>query len=338
MIECKKTETASADGVDEIIDRRVALRAVVFGRRKDDNGQKSASELRKLEMLSISMGEVIHRLMVDPTITEIMLNPDGRLWAESLGDGRFFTGSTLEPSVALSVIQLVASDRGTVCDEHSPRLAAELPGTGSRFQAQLPPIVVQPSFSIRKQALLVFTLDDYVEQGVLTPFQRDVIVTEVADSQNILIAGGTGSGKTTLANAVLAEIAATGDRVITLEDTLELQCSAKDHYAMRTVEGKVTLRDLVKDCLRLRPDRIVVGELRDGAALDLLKAWSTGHPGGVTTVHAGGADAALHRLCSVDLVIYIEKDRQTHRRAIKEICTVQGYDTKTQQFTTEIIA
>lgn len=355
MIECENNETASALCDDEKIDRRVELRAVVFGRRREDNQQKSVSDLRKLEMLSISMGEVIHRLMVDPTITEIMLNPDGKLWAESLRDGRFFTGSILEPSVALSIVQLIASDRGAVCDEHSPRLSAELPGTGSRFQAQLPPIVAQPSFSIRKQALLVFTLDDYVEQGVLTPFQRDVIVTEVADSQNILIAGGTGSGKTTLANAVLAEIAATGDRVITLEDTLELQCSAKDHYAMRTVEGKVTLRDLVKDCLRLRPDRIVVGELRDGAALDLLKAWSTGHPGGVTTLHAGGAHTALHRLCSlvgevvaspdpaligraVDLVIYIEKDRRTHRRFIKEICTVKEYDAQDQKFVTEVIA
>ncbi len=335
-------------------DRRLQHRAVIFGRRATDQQGKSETELRKLEMLAISMGEIIHQLMIDPTIIEIMLNPDGKLWAESITTGHYFTGFLIDPITALSVIQLVASDKATVCDEQHPRLSAELPGAGSRFQAQLPPIVSRPAFSIRKPALLVFTLSDYVAQGVLSARQKSLICDAVLARKNILIAGGTGSGKTTLANAVLAEVAATNDRVITLEDTLELQCTAADCYSMRTVENVVTLRDLVKDCLRLRPDRIVVGEVRDGVALDLLKAWSTGHPGGIATVHANGAEAALQRLkalmsevvstpdlsligSAVDLVIYIEKNSTHARRMIREIRAVDRYNTRDSCFITSSI-
>jgi len=179
-----------------------------------------------------------------------------------------------------------------------PFVAASLPGAGERFQGQLPPIVEAPAFAIRKRAKITYTLEDYVEQGVLTPPQLEQIRQAVIDRKNILVAGGTGSGKTTFANAILAEEAFRRDRVIMIEATPELQCSADDCLRLltRPSEPKVTMGDLMRMSLRLRPDRIVVGEVRGPEAYDMIKAWNTGHPGGVATVHANGLDQAVDRL------------------------------------------
>ncbi len=142
----------------------------------------------------------------------------------------------------------------------------------------------------------MFTLADYVAAGIMTAAQADVLRLAVERRKNILVAGGTSTGKTTLTNALLAEVAKTSDRVVLIEDTRELQCAAPNLVALRTKDGVASLSDLVKSSLRLRPDRIPVGEVRGSEALDLLKAWGTGHPGGVGTIHANTALGALRRL------------------------------------------
>ncbi|HXQ16752.1 MAG TPA: ATPase, T2SS/T4P/T4SS family, partial [Caulobacteraceae bacterium] len=176
--------------------------------------------------------------------------------------------------------------------------SATLPETGERFQGAFMPVVSSPAFAIRKRPEVVFTLAEYVTQGIMSEDQAAVIRKAAADHQNILIVGGTGSGKTTLANAILAEPAFSRDRVVIIEDTAELRCSADDQIQMLTkrTEPTVTMTDLVRDTLRLRPDRIIIGEVRDGSALDLLKAWNTGHPGGLATIHANSAAEGLTRL------------------------------------------
>jgi type IV secretion system protein TrbB len=158
------------------------------------------------------------------------------------------------------------------------------------------PVVAAPTFAIRKPAAAVFTLDDYVASGIMRPSQATALRDAVVRRRNVLVAGGTSTGKTTLVNALLAEVAKTGDRVVLIEDTRELQCRAPNLVSLRTKDGVASLSDLVRSSLRLRPDRIPIGEVRGAEALDLLKAWGTGHPGGIGTIHAGTAMGALRRL------------------------------------------
>ena len=178
----------------------------------------------------------------------------------------------------------------------SPRVSAELPESGERFEGLVPPVVAAPCFAIRRQAVAVFTLDDYVAARIMSDLQAELLRAAVRERKNILVAGGTSTGKTTLVNALLAEVATSGDRVVLIEDTRELQCAAPNLVALRTKDGAASLSDLVRSALRLRPDRIPIGEVRGAEALDLLKAWGTGHPGGVGTLHAGSAVGALRRL------------------------------------------
>jgi type IV secretion system protein VirB11 len=193
-------------------------------------------------------------------------------------------------------VRLVAHHVGAEVHSGAPRVSAELPETGERFEGLLPPVVASPAFAIRKPAVAVFTLDDYVAGGIMTAAQAEALRDAVASRQNILVAGGTSTGKTTLTNALLAEVAKTDDRVVLIEDTRELQCAAPNLVALRTKDGVVSLSDLVRSSLRLRPDRIPIGEVRGAEALDLLKAWGTGHPGGIGTIHAGTAIGAVRRL------------------------------------------
>ena len=235
--------------------------------------QTTATSDRTLAMLRTALGPVITYALDDPKVVEIMLNPDGHLWLDKLGVGRFDTDSMLTPDEGERVVRLVASHINQDVTTKAPIISAELPGNGERFEGVLPPVVSAPCFSIRKGAVAVFTLDDYVKAGSLTYDQSEALKYAVTSRQNILIVGGTSSGKTTLANALLSEISDTGDRVLILEDTRELQCKAKDTVALRTHGLNVTLADLVRSTLRLRPDRIIVGEVRGPEALDMLKAW-----------------------------------------------------------------
>ncbi|WP_291078183.1 P-type conjugative transfer ATPase TrbB [Hyphomonas sp.] len=247
-------------------------------------------------MLKTAMGETVAGALDDPSVVEIMLNPDGQLWIERHGKGRENSGQIMRPSEAERVIRLVGSHIGQDVTREFPIVSAELPISGERFEGVLPPVAIAPSFSIRKPAACIFTLEHYISDGTMTSIQAQLLRDCVIRRKSLLIVGGTGSGKTTLANALLHEVAATGDRVVILEDTRELQCDAPDKIALRTQAGSVSMADLVRSTLRLRPDRIVVGEVRGGEALDLLKAWNTGHPGGIATVHANSAADGLNRL------------------------------------------
>ena len=251
---------------------------------------------RGARMLRTALGPAIGRFLEDAGVVEVMLNPDGRLWIDRLSEGLSDTGERLAPEDGERIIRLVAHHVGAEVHTGSPRVSAELPGTGERFEGLLPPVVAAPAFAIRKPAVAVFTLDDYVTTGIMTAEQATALRGGVAARANILVAGGTSTGKTTLTNALLAEVAKTSDRVVIIEDTRELQCAAPNLVAMRTKDGGASLSDLVRSSLRLRPDRIPIGEVRGSEALDLLKAWGTGHPGGVGTIHAGTALGALRRL------------------------------------------
>jgi type IV secretion system protein VirB11 len=258
------------------------------------HGNESLS--RGARMLRTALGPAIARYLEDPAIVEVMLNPDGRLWVDRLREGLVATDDVLIPAHGERIVRLVAHHVGAEVHPGSPRVSAELPETGERFEGLLPPVVTAPTFAIRKPAVAVFTLADYVAAGIMTAAQADVLRLAVERRKNILVAGGTSTGKTTLVNALLAEMAKTSDRVVLIEDTRELQCAAPNLVALRTKDGIASLSDLVKSSLRLRPDRIPVGEVRGSEALDLLKAWGTGHPGGVGTIHANTALGALRRL------------------------------------------
>jgi type IV secretion system protein VirB11 len=258
--------------------------------------QKSEAIIRGARMLRTALGPAIAGFLEDPSIVEVMLNPDGRLWIDRLSEGLSDTGERLSAADGERIVRLVAHHVGSEVHAGSPRVSAELPETGERFEGLLPPVVAAPTFAIRKPAVAVFTLNDYVAAGIMTSDQAEALRTAVAARKNILVAGGTSTGKTTLTNALLAEVAKTADRVVLIEDTRELQCLAPNFVALRTKDGVVSLSDLVRSSLRLRPDRIPIGEVRGAEALDLLKAWGTGHPGGVGTIHAGSALGALRRL------------------------------------------
>lgn len=251
--------------------------------------------MRHLDMLTTSFGKDIVELMQDPNVIEIMLNPDGKLWAESYQKGKYFTGIMFNDKQATNIIKLVAAYHQEIADADHPEVACELPESGARFQGWLPPVATAPTFTMRKRATLIYTLDNYVEAGSLTQEQATQLRNQILERKNLLIAGGTASGKTTFANALLHELKECKDRIIVLEDLPELQISAADCVKLTTT-STVSMRDLVKGILRMRPDRIIIGEVRDGAALELLKAWNTGHPGGICTIHANSPEATISRL------------------------------------------
>ena len=244
------------------------------------------SESRRRQMLRTAFGPAIAAALTDPAVIEVMVNPDGRLWLDKTGTGRIDTGERVAVAEAERIIRLIAAHVRREVNDKSPIVSAELPETGERFEGLIPPVAPAPCFAIRKPAEVLYRLDDYVAARIMSAPQADVLRSAIADRRNIVVVGGTSSGKTTLVNALLAEIAALGERVVILEDTRELRCAAPDCVALRTRPGVVSLADLVRSTLRLRPDRIIVGEVRGPEALDMLKAWNTGHPGGITTVHA----------------------------------------------------
>jgi type IV secretion system protein VirB11 len=280
---------------------------------------------RKLEALHHALGDAVLGALGEAKVVEVLANPDGRLIVDAIGEGRRDTGIRLSAPARERVIRLVAEHVGEPVTREDPRLSGVLP-SGERFQGFLPPVSTQPAFSIRKRPAVIWTLEDYVGQGVMTAGQARTLKASAAARRNILISGGTGSGKTTLANALLAEPAFADDRVFLLEDTPELQCSAWDLVAVltRRFPKPIGVVDLVRDALRMRPDRIVVGEMRDGAAaLETLKAWNTGHPGGLSTLHANSAHEALARLEDLLLEVVVQPPRRAIAQAIDLIVHIQ---------------
>ncbi len=282
------------------------------------------AQTRRRAMLKTAMGPQIASALADGAVIEIMVNPDGALRLDRLGQGCVDTGTRLGPAEVERIIRLVASHIRLEVHAGNPIVSAELPDTGERFEGVLPPVSTAPCFSIRKPAARIYTLADYVADRIMAMPQAECLRQAVAERRNILIAGGTSSGKTTLANALLAEMTDLGERVILIEDTRELQCAAPDCVALRTKAGVVTLAALVRSTLRLRPDRIVVGEVRGPEALDMLKAWNTGHPGGIATVHANSARAALYRLEQLVQEAVVTVPRRLIAEAIDTIVFIAG--------------
>ena len=304
---------------------------------------------RRRAMLRTAMGPDIASALADPLVVEVMVNPDGSLRLDRLGEGRIDTGIVLEAPQVERIVRLVASHARAEVHAAQPIISAELPPhldgrAGERFEGVLPPVSTGPCFSIRKPAQRLYTLDDYAADGIMSAAMAEALRAAVTQRFNILIAGGTSSGKTTLANALLAEMRWVDARVILIEDTRELQSPAPDTVALRTRPGVVSMTDLVRSTLRLRPDRIIVGEVRGPEALDMLKAWNTGHPGGIATVHANSAEAALYRVEqfvqeavvtvprrlvaeAIDLVVFIA-GRGAHR-SVDAITRVAGVDPDT---------
>ncbi|WP_343698800.1 P-type conjugative transfer ATPase TrbB [Caulobacter sp.] len=257
---------------------------------------ETAEKLRTERMLRSALGPLLLAGLDDPGVGELMVNPDGRVWIDRFDAGLMDAELTISAADAERVMRLVAHYVGAEVHAGRPQLSAEFPGTGERFEGQMPPVVAAPTFAIRKPAKALFTLDDYVRTGVMSAEQALVLSEAVRERRNILVVGQTSSGKTTLVNALLEKVAEISDRVILCEDRRELRCAAPNFVSMLTIEGVVSLTDLVRSTLRLRPDRIIIGEVRGPEALDLVKAWGTGHPGGISTLHAGSALGALLRL------------------------------------------
>jgi len=306
--------------------------------------ESTEKQERVREKLLRELGPNIRAALADPQVIEVVLNPDGKLWVERLGEEMQTVGD-MAASNAESLMATIASSLSTTITRERPVLEGELPTDGSRFEGMIPPIVVRPSFAIRKKASRVFSLEEYVGNGIMTEAQRLGIVEAVKSRRNILVVGGTGTGKTTLLNAIILVISEVSPehRVVIIEDTVELQCSSKNVVQLRTSDS-VTMQGLLRVTMRLRPDRILVGEVRGAEALALLKAWNTGHPGGLATVHANDASAGLLRIKqlieeglqggkadpeviaeAVGLVVVIKKTSEAPGRQISEMVRVLGY-------------
>lgn len=296
------------------------MRAAPVGR---DTGERYG------EMMGRYLGPVILDAFADDDVTEIYLNPqDGAVRFDTRSRGRVDSGARLDPHRVEMFLNAVAASLGLMLGADHPRLEAELPALGfrgSRLQGFVPPVTPAPAFNIRKPPAVVYSLDDYVAAGIVSVAQRSEFRRAVFEHRNILIAGGTNSGKTTFANALLKEVTELfpAERIVILEDTVELQCVATDHLALRTGPN-VVLAQLVKSALRTSPNRIVVGEVRGSEALDLLDAWATGHPGGVATVHASSAEGALLRLDRLAQRANVPPQHHLVAEAIHLIVVVEG--------------
>lgn len=309
-----------------------------------------------------ALGADLVALLRRKDVTELYLNPDGCVWYLSYEDGKVLSSIRLDKKKALAIVQLAAGQAGKIVNEDIPDVDTEIPGYGCRFHGNTPPIVSAATFNIRKKASRIFTLTDYVAQGVLNKSYKEYLENAIISRKNILVVGGTGTGKTTFLNALLEAMSrlCPNHRIAAIEDLPELQCPAKDYLPKLTKQdiGRSGIRydqtRLLAGCLRESPDRIILGEVRDGAAFTMLKAWNTGHPGGVCTVHANSAEQGLSRIkllaqedpnaggdlkeligSAIDLVVcivYIEyKDGRKGRR-IEDIIEVKGYNSARDRY------
>lgn len=317
----------------------------------------SESHRRLFEKLHRDLGQSILDALDDNDVNEVLFNPDCSLWIDSSQKGLLRMGA-LPATQGYSIIHGVAGIHHFVVNQRTPRLEAELPCykrmRGERFTAQVPPIVSSPAFTLRKKSETVFTLADYVTTQRMTPTQCHVLKKLIAERKNILVCGGPGSGKTTVTNALIIEAVniEQNQRFVILEDLPELQCKALNQVSMLT-SIDVSMTELLRAAMRMRPDRILMGEVRGAEALDMLKAWNTGCPGGICTVHANGASEAIQRILdlameaglkippiglvrhTIDAIVSIT--RKGHQKGfVSEILTVKDY--QHEQFIFETLA
>jgi type IV secretion system protein VirB11 len=311
---------------------------------------------RNMEKLRFELGGEICAALDDPAVIEIMVNPpDGKIWLDIIATGIKYTGETIPAARTLAAIGTIAAMLKTEVNDRIPILQGELPIGGARVEATIPPVSKSPGITIRKHSSVVFPMTQYVDEKRITVEGHAFLREALRTRKNILVAGGTGSGKTTFVNSLLAMLRdiCPADRILLLEDTPELRCEMENVYSMCTVtsvagKSEVSMQTLVQTSLRQRPDRIIVGEVRSGVALDLLKSWNTGHPGGICTVHANSAESSLIRLEqlisevsvnsmkalvgeAVDVVVFLKRRAGTGP-AVTEIMTVKGYDGKSGEY------
>ncbi len=305
------------------------------------NQTQSTYDARGLSRLLNDFGSDILNALKDSFINEIMLNCDGSLFIEHKNNGMMKIGQ-LDPIKAAVIIRTLASILGKELSNNSPILSGELPFDGSRFEGLLPPLTAKPIFSIRKHNALSLPLADLVKNKMLNEKEAEFLKEAIAKRRTIIVSGSTGCGKTTLINALLNELShiCPQDRVISIEDTKELNIKVKNKVALFTSQTS-DMSVLLKSALRLRPDRLIVGEVRGCEALDLIDAFSTGHSGGFTTLHAGSIEQALKRLTllisrhehaprlieptlaeAIDLIVQL---RRTPLRHISTIAQVTGF-------------
>lgn len=303
-------------------------------------------------LLDISFGPLLLKYLKDPDITEVMKNDDGKVFATSFTKGNFYIGD-MDAEQAWSIVTLVASHINKEVTYYDPIVSAELPENGYRFEGNIPPVSATATFNIRKHSVLDLTLDNYVENEIMTKHQAQVIREAAEEHRNILVVGGTNSGKTTLCNAILNEISKYNERIIILQDTNELKCTCENRLFLRSTKY-TSIKDLLTSTLRRTPKRIVVGEVRTGeVAQDLIDAWNTGHGGGLSTVHGNDEISGLNRLSNlisrvsksslkedigeaIDLVIDIQLIGIY--RKVQGVIKVKGYDKKEERFIFEKIA
>ena len=314
------------------------------------------TDVRLADSLAFNCGPIIMDAVHDPDVLEIMLNPDGKIWIEKYGKDQECVGE-LPIAQSKVLLSLVASALDLVVDAQHPVVEGSFPLDGSRFEGTFPPIVGPgASFSMRKKASKIITLQEYLASGAITEEVIPILDAAILGRKNIVVVGGTSSGKTTFCNGVIHRLdeLCPGDRLLILEDTAELQSSARNAVFFLTSDlAKIGMRQLTKVCMRYAPKRILVGEVRDSAALELLKLWNTGHPGGIGTFHADSAFEALERLeelveeagvgpkqkligRAVDLIIYMTKTPQ-NTRIVSEILHVNRFDIKEQGYDCKIV-
>ena len=344
--------------------------AATVGVIKSDPGAVRAPSTDQLqrerldEKLRRELGPFVLGALACDLTEDICLNPDGKLWVNELGRGWRVIGK-MPASQASAAMGTIAAIKDTVIHHDRPILETELPVDGSRFQGLVPPVVVSPAFAIRTRPRRVFSIEEYIETGILTSksdiqnrlrerhnfldllkgqSHADVLKIAIRERKNVLIVGSTGSGKTTLVNACLDLINrfCPRDRVLSIEDTMELRSPVENSVDLRAF-GHVTMLECLRASLRLKPKRIIVGEVRGAEALVMLKAWNTGHPGGVATVHANDAMSGLIRLQSlvaeatqapqqeligeaIDVVVFIDEDvEHPAGRKVREVMLVDGF-------------
>ncbi len=270
---------------------------------------------RLLEKLTREIRGPMQAALQNSDVIELVCNADGAVWRLTR-QGGWEEIDTISPAKADSILSTVAALTDNIINHDSPQIQCAFPLDGSRLQGLAPPAVPSPIFDIRKHSTHIFSIEEYIRDQILTREQADIISKAVVERQNILIAGGTCSGKTTLAKTII-ELARTsgnpGERYVIIEDTIELHCNAKNIVHIHATSREMLSR-FTQSAMRLRPDRVIIGEVRGREAYDLMYLLNSGHPGSFTTIHANSSRLALHKF----LMLARESGEDVHPKRVVE--------------------
>jgi type IV secretion system protein VirB11 len=298
--------------------------------------------IRLLEKLSREVSGAIQLALDEKSVIEVVCNSDGSVWKLSQSSG-WNEIDKISPAKADSILSTVAALTDNIINNDNPQIQCVFPLDGSRLQGLLPPAVTAPVFDIRKHSQHIYSIEEYIAAGIMTSAQAEIIKEAVISRKNILISGGTCSGKTTLTKTIIdlaAKLGAQGERFVIIEDTRELYCTAKNSVSIHAYTRDM-LSKFTQSAMRLRPDRVILGEVRGREAYDLMYLLNSGHPGSFTTIHANDARMALHKFLMLaresgedvhpqrvvecfDIVVSIS--RTDSKLRISEIVEVQDYE------------